>query len=196
MGISLLVNISLWPIGGFSRFVEIDPNTWCFLRDKYSTLMVAFHFIQSNLDLAISIEVGSHSGIRSKASVVNVAGGDFRCLWVEGKWVGRFCGRIFYVPGRGLRIICEPHENPLSIFSAMVLKCKNLVTSVSGKNVGGSGFRIKISSAVKIKGDEDEVEVKDKKIVSKNLQIANLALHKVHVVGIRYRIMEGESKPI
>lgn len=112
-----------------------------------------------------------------------------------GVWVNHFLGRIFPVPRRGLRIICDPDENLLSMFSAMAFRCKSLVTSVYGREVGGSRFMVKVSSVVKFRGGWVEGEGNAGKTFSVDLQLANLALSKTHVVRVRYLMIEGELNP-
>lgn len=68
---------------------------------------------------------------------------------IEDKCASLLCGRIFPVPRRRLQIIQKPNENPLDMFSAIVLRYRSLLIYVSRREFGGPGFRVKISGAVK-----------------------------------------------
>ena len=61
------------------------------------------------------------------------------------------------------------------MFSAKDLRCTSLETSVLGKDVGGSRFMVKVSSAQKFKGGWVEDEGKVGNTCSRNLQFVNLA---------------------
>jgi hypothetical protein len=61
-----------------------------------------------------------------------------------GVGVDLFCNNEFYVPESGFRMILEPVANPSDTFSAIDLRCGNLITSASGRDVGGSGFMVNV----------------------------------------------------
>lgn len=76
-------------------------------------------------------------------------------------------------------------ENSSWTFSAKALRLSSLDVSVLVKDVGGSGFIIRVFGAPKFKGGISLIEGRDKNICSRNLQLANLALSKFPVVGSR-----------
>jgi hypothetical protein len=83
---------------------------------------------------------------------------------------------MFPVPGRGYLIIRGWVENPSGVFFAMFLGLRSLRTSVLGKEVGGSGLRVKVSGAPKFRGVGLGVKVKVGNLVSMKRQLRNLAL--------------------
>lgn len=78
------------------------------------------------------------------------------------------------------------------MFSAKNFRCRSLVTSILGKEIGGCGFIIKLFGATKFNGGWVEGENKVENTYSINLQLANLALSMTPVAGSRYLIMDGE----
>ena len=58
-----------------------------------------------------------------------------------------FCGKEFHIPGSGFRMMRELVANPSGTLLAMDFRCSNLVTSISCKEVGGSGFMVSFSGA-------------------------------------------------
>ena len=96
-----------------------------------------------------------------------------------------FLDRAFSVPGIALRMIRSSVENPSGTSSAKALRLMGLVVSVLVKDVGGSGFIVRVSGAPKFKGGDGLFEGKVGNICSKNLQFVNLALSKFPVAGLR-----------
>ena len=91
---------------------------------------------------------------------------------------GGLLGRVFPVPGSGCLIIRGWVEKPSGVASARALRFRSLVTSVLAREVGGSGLKVSVSGAVKLRGLVGCKEVCHRvgKTVSMNLQLANLAL--------------------
>ena len=119
------------------------------------------------------------------------------CLWIRVGFSWYLLGRFVPVPGRGCLIILGSDENPSGVFSARDLRFRSLITFVFERAVGGSGFIVKISGAMKFRswylGLGTALKVGNTN--SRNLQLANLALNKAPVVGPKYLIMDLESKP-
>ena len=67
---------------------------------------------------------------------------------------GCLLGRVFPVPGRGCRMTRGSVEKPSGVFSARALRFRRLTTYVLANDVGGSGFRVRVSGAVKLRGAE------------------------------------------
>lgn len=100
------VKISLYPMGGLVRWVEREPNTWCWCNEAYSASRALCQCGQSGLVWASVSEAGSMSLIW----VASVVGEEpARGGWglrqdveIEIWWVAsRLCGRELPVPGRG-----------------------------------------------------------------------------------------------
>lgn len=72
-------------------------------------------------------------------------------LLVFGVDVGHFCGKVFLVLGKGFLIILRLDVNPSGILSAVDFGCNSFLTSVSGRDMGGSEFMIRVSGAVKVR---------------------------------------------
>lgn len=119
----------------------------------------------------------SYSKIWSKFFVVQKIFDLLAGLEVKGVGSGRFVGRLFLVPRRGLRIIRGSDENPSCMFSAKDFMCNSFITSVLGKDIGGSGFMVKVYGATKFKSGWIEDKDKTGNTFFINLQSANLALN-------------------
>lgn len=102
-----------------------------------------------------------------------------------GNEVSALDGSVFPVPGMAFLIIRSSVENPSGVFSANALRLRSLDVSVLVKDVGGSGFIVRVSGAPKFKDGIGLFEGSDGKTCSRNLQLANLALSRFPVAGSR-----------
>jgi hypothetical protein len=96
-----------------------------------------------------------------------------------------FQSNEFLVPTRGFLNILSTVAKPSGTLSANDFRCDNLVTSVSDRPVGVSGFIVKVSGAKNSKFVLDSDLKNFRKIFLINQQFTNLALSKINVAGTK-----------